>query len=343
VWESHDAGGTWTPISDAAPTLAIGAVAFAPSDPRVIYAGTGEAAGVGFTHAGHGMLRSADGGASWSVLGRSDFTRGAIHRIRVHPSNADVVMAITSRAGAGRDAPELLPAPPPFGVWKTLNGGATWSRTLAGQATALEIDPTTFSNQYAALGDQRVGVLNDTPGASPNGVYRSTDGGATWAVVTGPWGAVPTALGRIELAIAPSNPNVLYAGIQAGPNGGTASTGLLGLFRTDNAWAPTPTWIQVPTASTGQGGYCGPGKCGYAHALTVAPIDAARATGTGVVADGVSAAAVRGALAAALDLWASPGALAAARARGMAADVGWAAPAARYVEIYRAAAKSTRL
>lgn len=76
---------------------------------------------------------------------------------------------------------------------------------------------------------------------------------------------------------------------------------------------------------------------------TVAPIDAARATGTGVVADGVSAAAVRGALAAALDLWASPGALAAARARGMAADVGWAAPAARYVEIYRAAAKSTRL
>jgi hypothetical protein len=80
--------------------------------------------------------------------------------------------------------------------------------------------------------------------------------------------------GRIELAIAPSNPNVLYSGIQMPPNGGSTFTGLLGLYRTDNAWAATPAWIQVPTGPTGTGGYCGPIKCGYAHVLSVNPADA---------------------------------------------------------------------
>ena len=277
VWESRDGGTTWAPRTDDAATLAIGAIAFAPSNPAIAYAGTGEATGLSFTRAGLGMLKSVDGGATWSLLAASTFARAAVRRVRVHAANPDIVMAITSRGGAGRDAREGAPSPPPFGVWKSIDGAASWTRTLAGQATALEIDATSFNRQYAAIGDQRVGVHSDTPGAATNGVYRSIDGGQTWSFVAGPWGLIVSdtvsTVGRIELAIAPSNPNVVYASIQVPPNGGRNDTGLLGLYRTDNAWAATPTWIQIPTAAIGSDNFCGPGKCGYAHTISVDPDD----------------------------------------------------------------------
>jgi len=152
----------------------------------------------------------------------------------------------------------------------------TWLRTLNGVVTALEVDPTNFNSQYAAIGDQRVpnGVNNDSADSAPNGLYRSTDGGKTWNAVAGPWGISTKAsatVGRVELAIAPSNPSVLYASIQVAPNGGSDATGLLGLYRTDNAWAATPAWVQIPTGPTGTGGYCGDDKCGYSHVISVDP------------------------------------------------------------------------
>jgi photosystem II stability/assembly factor-like uncharacterized protein len=283
VWETHDSGGTWAPVTDSAPTLATGAIAFAPSDPNVVYVGTGESAGVSFAKVGVGVLKSTDGGDNWTLLAASSFARATVKRIRVHPADPNIVLAITARGGVGRDAREGAPSPPPFGLLRSSDGGNTWTRTLAGQGTALEADPRSFDRLYAGIGDQRVGVIDDTPGAVENGVYRSTDRGATWTYIEGPWGrsSSPTrsTVGRVELAIAPSNPDVLYASFQIPPNGGGSNTGLLGLYRTDNAWAATPTWIKVPTdaannSRTGNGGYCGPGKCGYTHTLSVDPDDA---------------------------------------------------------------------
>src|SRR6185503_13272544 len=130
-------GRTWIPLTDGQPTLASGSVAFAGSDPNVMYVGTGESAGgVGFAHVGLGMLKSIDGGSSWSLLGQSSFSRAAVKRVRVHPTDANTVMAITSRSGFGRDSQEGAPSPPPFGVWKSTNGGITWTRKLGGQMTA---------------------------------------------------------------------------------------------------------------------------------------------------------------------------------------------------------------
>ena len=272
LWETRDTGRTWTAIADDAPTLATGAVTFAPSDANVIYVGTGEAISRSYAHSGVGILRSTDSGKTWLVLGASALNRVAIRRLRVHPTNPGIVMAASSRGGAGRDAGDVRPRSP-SGIWKSTDGSVNWSRKLGGEATALEIDAANFDNQYAAIGEQSPGfVALGPPGAAANGIYRSLDGGETWKLVDGPWGT-GFALGRIELAMAPSNPNIVYAGIQAG---GSETAGLLGLYRTDSAFAETPTWIKVPTDQTNND-YCGfdgrtsEAKCGYAHMLTVDP------------------------------------------------------------------------
>ncbi len=273
VWESMDGGTSWLPIADSAPTLAVGSIAFAPSDPSIVYVGTGESAGVGFTKTGVGVLKSTDGGRTWVVLGASSFARAAVRRIRVHPTSSNVVIAATTRAGFGKDSQENVPASPLFGIQKSIDGGVSWARTLTGQATALEIDPINFNNQYAAIGDQRGNLSNEQPGSVINGVYRSTDGGDSWTRVDGPWGSAihPNGVGRIELALSPSAPNVLYASIQNPQSAVGASNSHYGLFRTDNAWAPVPTWLRVPTEAVGPGAYCGPGKCGYSHVISVDP------------------------------------------------------------------------
>jgi uncharacterized protein (TIGR03437 family) len=280
VWETRDGGSNWIPLSDTWPTLSIGAIAFAPSNPSIIYVGTGEpdaGAGGAVGQTGLGIMKSADGGKTWNLIAASTFARGTVKRIRVHPTDPNIVLAGTSRGSFGRDSQEGAPSPPPFGVLKSTDGGVNWVRTLNGQVTALEIDPTNFNRQFAAIGEQRInGVNNDSADSASNGLYRSTDGGQTWNVIVGPWGAstkTRATVGRVELAISESNPNVLYASIQISPNGGSSALGLLGLYRTDNAWDATPSWIQISVAPTGIGAYCGPNKCGYSHVISVDPSD----------------------------------------------------------------------
>lgn len=111
IWQSRDAGGSWTPLTDAAPTLTIGAVAFAPSDPSIIYAATGEATMSGFTKAGLGILKSVNRGQTWTLLATSSFARTSVRRVRVHPSDPNIVFAISSRGGFGRDSQEGAPSP----------------------------------------------------------------------------------------------------------------------------------------------------------------------------------------------------------------------------------------
>ena len=280
VWETSDAGGTWTPITDDAPTLAIGEVAFAPSDPDIVYVATGETHG-SLSHVGVGLLKSTNGGQNWALLGQS-LARSSVKRLQVDPNDANIVLVASERGMSGRNGGEMVPPRPPTGVLRSTDGGTNWTRTLTGQATALEVDPTSFSRQYAAIADQAPGFFRDDPTPSPNGIYRSTNGGVTWSRIEGPWGPEPaetnrSAVGRIELAVAPSNPSVMYAGIQIPPNG-ASEAGLLGLFRTDDAWSDRPNWIQIPNQATGPGGYCAEIpeeiKCGYSHVISVDPRNA---------------------------------------------------------------------
>jgi hypothetical protein len=145
VWESVDGGSSWLPIADSSPTLATGSIAFAPSDPRIIYVGTGHSAGTGNGKVGVGVLKSTDGGRTWVVLGASSFARTSVRRIRVDPADANLVLAATTRGGYGRDSRIGAPGAPAFGVQKSIDGGVSWVRTLTGQATALEIDATNFN------------------------------------------------------------------------------------------------------------------------------------------------------------------------------------------------------
>lgn len=278
VWETRDAGGAFTPITDDAPTLAIGAVAFAPSDPDIVYVGTGETG----WKVGVGILKSTNGGQSWARRGQS-LGRSAVRRLQVDTNDANIVLVASARANSGRDGSDIVPPRPPYGILRSTDGATTFTRTLAGQVTALEVDPTNFSRQYAAVADQSPRFFNEPTPSDPNGIYRSTNGGVTWSRIEGPWGPEPaeanrSAVGRIELALAPSNSSVMYASIQIPPNGDNKNTSLLGLFRTDDAWSDRPNWIQISTQATGPGGYCAdlPDeiKCGQTHVISVDPRDA---------------------------------------------------------------------
>lgn len=268
IWESRDSGASWTTSTDGFPSLAIGALAFAPNNPRVIYAGTGEGNFSRDAFTGVGLYKSTDGGASWSVVGASHFAYTAVGEIRVHPNDANTLLAITIQASSGRfSEPVPYSLSPALGVLKSTDGGSAWVRTLAGEATDLEIHPADFNLQYAAIGKPCRPVCTAAPGSVDNGVYRSADGGNNWKRIDGPWVAMAPTTGRIELAVSRSNPEVAYAGIQ-GPRGNNQR--MLGLFRTDNAWAETPAWVQIPLDATGPTGYCD-GQCGSSHSITVDP------------------------------------------------------------------------
>jgi hypothetical protein len=175
VWESRDAGTNWTALTDAQPSLAMGALAFATSN--IIYAGTGEADFGGTDAAGAGLLKSTDGGLSWQLLPATNFTDISFKRLKVNPTNPAVVLSANTRGFFGRDGENAL-TPPARGIFKSTNGGTNWSLKIAGEGTALEADATNFQRQYAGLGD--------VFGAATNGVYRSTNSGDAWTRIGGP-------------------------------------------------------------------------------------------------------------------------------------------------------------
>lgn len=270
IWTTTDAGQTWTSNTDSLPSLAIGAIAFAPGNPSIVYAGTGEGNFSLDARVGVGILKSVDGGAAWNLLPASSFDRAAVTVIRVNPVNPEILLAATARGfGNGRFSEIALATRPPFGVLRSTDGGTSWTRTLPGQATAIEIAADNFNNQYAAVDDPNAGQTNDSPGSRANGLYRSSDGGQNWSEVAGPWSALRP--GRLVPAIAPSNPSVLYVSV-SGLCCGDEANRVLGLYRTDNAWSPTPSWTRISTDATGPQGYCSV-QCTNAHVLAVDPSD----------------------------------------------------------------------
>ncbi len=224
VWKTTNAGAAWAPVFDGEPVASIGALAVAPSDPKVVYAGSGEADMRSDIQHGNGMYRSRDGGATWTHVGLDDSRQ--VGRILVDPHDPNTLLvAVLGHQYGPNDM---------RGVYRSTDGGATWTRTLFRDRDTGAIDLASDPSMhvvYASLWQTRrppwsVYPPSNGPGS---GVMKSTDGGVTWTQLHG---GLPTAgLGKVGLAVAPSDPNRVYAIVDAKAGG---------LYRSDDAGA---TWM----------------------------------------------------------------------------------------------------
>ncbi|MEA2490773.1 MAG: hypothetical protein QOH21_2565, partial [Acidobacteriota bacterium] len=228
VWETNDAGRTWLPIFDGQPVGSIGALAVAPSNPQVLYVGTGEADMRSDIAQGNGVYKSTDGGKSWSHVGLTDSQQ--IAKIVIHPNDPAMVYVAALGHPYGPNAER--------GVFRSRDGGASWTRVLSRNdsdtgAIDLTFEPGNQNVLYAALWQTRRTPWSVYPPSSGpgSGLFKSIDGGTTWTELKGD--GLPAKPGRIGIAIAPSNPRRVYAIIDA-PEGG--------MYRSDDAGA---TWIKA--------------------------------------------------------------------------------------------------
>lgn len=200
VWRSVDGGATFAPVSDDHVDLAVGSIAFAPSDPNIVYAGMGDRASSYF---GTGVLRSSDAGQTWTRVSNSTLaTPGRVSKVEVDPANADRVYAAVfdHRNSNGLNALG--------GFWYSTDGGVNWTRTFAGLARDLVLHPTSPNTLYLAM--QAVSQAGQTPAG---GVFRSTDSGATWTrVYTSPFS--PTF--NIKVAVTPAAAQTVYVLVGGG-------------------------------------------------------------------------------------------------------------------------------
>jgi len=221
VWQTTNAGTTWKPIMDSQPVASIGAIAVAPSDPHTIYVGSGEADMRSDIVHGNGAYRSIDGGATWTHIGLDDSRQ--IGRILVDPHDPrTLLVAALGHAYGPNDM---------RGVFRSTDGGATWTRTLFKDRDTGAIDLAAApggSTVYASLWQTRrppwsVYPPSNGPGS---GLYMSRDAGVSWKPLTA--GLPAEGLGKIGVAVAPSDPRRVYAIIDAKAGG---------LYRSDDAGA----------------------------------------------------------------------------------------------------------
>jgi len=214
VWRTNDAGRSWTPIFDDQPSGSIGAIAIAPSDPNVVYVGSGEGLQRPDLATGDGIYRSGDGGKTWTHYGLRDGQQIPAIAVDPHDPNRLFVAVLGHPYGANAER----------GIFRSTDGGKTFDKVLYRDENTggidVVIDPSNPRVVYAALWEQRMGPWENGVFTGPgSGVYKSTDGGTTWKQLTN---GLPTAaekLGRVGLEVCAADPKRLFAIVDA-KNGG---------------------------------------------------------------------------------------------------------------------------
>src|SRR6266545_4109601 len=230
VWKSTNGGTTFKPVFDKQPIQSIGAVTIDPKNPKVIWVGTGESWMRNSVSIGDGIYRSDDGGDNWTNMGLRESEH--IVKILVDPNETSTVyVCVPGKLWSDSDD---------RGVYKTTDGGKTWTKVLRGAnastgCSMMTMDPAHPRTLYAGMWDFRrrgwtfrSGGESDTA-RSGSGLFKSTDGGATWTELTstGASGLPPKPWGRVAVSVAPSKPDIVYAFIEAVPP-------LNALYRSEN-------------------------------------------------------------------------------------------------------------
>ncbi|MGB7437952.1 MAG: hypothetical protein WBR26_22200 [Candidatus Acidiferrum sp.] len=255
VWKSDDFGNTWKPIFDQEPTGSVGAIAVAPSDPNIIYVGSGEGLQRPDLSVGDGVYKSTDAGATWTHLDLSDAQQ--VTAIVIDPKNADRVFVSAEGHPYGPN--------PVRGVFRSTDGGTTFEKVLYKDentgAADVVMDPNDPQVLYAALWAARVAPWEVRSGEyfiiPGSGLYKSTDGGSNWRQIVQGLPGEEDGLSRIGIAIAPSNPKRIYLNVETKKD-------KAGIYRSDDAGE---SWLLVN--SDHRVGGRGPGAMGIA----VAPDD----------------------------------------------------------------------
>jgi len=230
VWKSDDYGRTWNPIFDKEPTQSIGAIAVAPSDPNIIYVGSGEGLHRPDLSVGNGIYKSTDAGKTWTHLGLVDGQQ--IPALAVDPRDPNKVFAAVLGHPYGPSDER--------GIYRSTDGGQTWRKVISKDdntgGSDVEIDPSNPDVVYASMWEVREGPWEDGNefNGTNGGLFKSTDGGSTWQPLTN---GLPKDLSQIYLAIAPSNSQRLYATL-------AEASGKLSVYRSDDAGA---SWAQITT------------------------------------------------------------------------------------------------
>ncbi len=241
LWKSTNSGRTWWPVFDSQSVASIGAIGVSPSNPEIVYVGTGECDMRDSIAFGDGMYKSSDGGRTWRHIGL-EATR-QIGRVLVNPRNPDIVFVAALGHAYGPNSDR--------GVYRSRDGGASWQKVLYKNdsvgAIDLAFDPSDVQTIYAALWATRRPpwyIYNPSNGPG-SGIFKSTDGGTTWQALTA---GLPTeGVGRIGIAVAPSNAKRVYAIVDAREGG---------LYRSEDSGA---TWTRISGDSRvwGRGWYFG--------------------------------------------------------------------------------------
>ena len=213
VWKSVDGGNHFVPVFDKQPAAAIGALAVSPSNPSIVWAGTGEAWVIRDSDVmGNGIYKSSDAGKTWTNVGLPE--TGRIGRIIVHPTNPEIVFACALGRATGPQAER--------GVFRTTDGGQHWERVLFANenvgCSGLSMDPRNPLTLFAGMWQVELHTWAEFSGGPGSGVYVSRDGGTKWNRIE-EHGLPKAPLGKIDVAVAPTNSNRVYALIQTKDQG----------------------------------------------------------------------------------------------------------------------------
>ena len=230
VWKTDDYGRTWNPIFDHESTQSIGAIAVAPSNPNIIYAGSGEGLHRPDLSVGNGIYKSVDAGKTWTHLGLADSQQ--IPALAVDPRDPNRVFAAVLGHPYGPSAER--------GIYRSTDGGQTWQRVVSKDENTggsdVEIDPSNPNVIYASMWEAREGPWEDNSDfdGAGGGLFKSTDSGSTWRPLTS---GLPKDLAQINVTIAPSDSRRLYAAV-------ATASGKLGFYRSDDAGE---NWSRITT------------------------------------------------------------------------------------------------